>query len=286
MDARFKEIQGQILTKKAESSTLSALEVLTTSEVSLSGATSTSKVANWRLFVFVVAFAIWLHEKIVLKNAENSRPQNLPNYRQMVYNYVDGVPLIYSKGQFLFDTTGVEDLEERKIIKRCAILENNLGIIVKIATENNGVLEPVSSLQATRILKYLDQQTQPGVGVRLVNEPADKLRLNLTVYVDLNIIDLSTGKQLNLTNDVYPVRDAINDYLSNLEFDGAFVKSFFSTKIESSTGVKMATINSLEWKYASLPFQDAGVYKVPNSGYFKIDDADLTITYLSDADLE
>lgn len=286
MDARFNEIQQQIIDAKAQAPSLNALEVLTTSEQSLNNANSNSKVAIWRLVVWVVAFAIWLHEKIVEKNAANSRPQNSPNYRQMVLNYIDGVPLIHDGSQFVFDTTGVTDIEDRKIIKRCAILENNRGIVVKIATEIGGVLMPVNNDQAVRIMKYIDQQTQPGVPVRLINEPADNLKVNLKVYVDANVIDLETGKQLNVSGDVYPVNDAINAYLSELEFNGAFVASFFTEKIRQYPGITLVDLQLLEWKYASLPFINAGIYKISNSGYFKIAPEDLTIEYLSHAVLE
>lgn len=283
MDARFNEIQQQILEAKAQATSLSALEVLTTQEQTLNDATSTSKVAIWRLWVWIIAFAIWLHEQIVSKNAANSRPQNLPNYRTMVLSYIDGVPLIHDGSAFVFDTTGVTDVDDRKIIKRCAVLENNRGIVVKIATEVGGVLQPVSNEQATRIITYLNQQTQPGVPVRLINQPADDLKLNLTVYVDPLVIDLATGKQLNVSGDVYPVKDAIQNYLKNLEFNGGFVKNYFNNTIEDAPGVKLATIISLEWKYASLPFSDLGIYKIPNAGHFKIDDSNLTINYLSNA---
>ena len=286
MSRSLNEIQEQILQAKATASSLNALEVLTTSEQSLNDVTSSSKVSIWRLFVWMFAFAIWIHEQIVTKNAANSRPQNLPNYRDMVLSYIDGVPLVHSNGQFVFDTTGITDIEDRKIIKRCAILENNRGIVVKIATEVGGILQPVSTIQANRVIAYLNQQTQPGVAVRLINVVADKLKMNITFYVDPSVIDLDTGKQLNVTGDIYTAKDAIKNYLNKLEFNGGFVKSFFNTELESAAGVKIAKINLLEWKYASLPYVDAGIYRIPNSGYFEISDADLTINYLSNAVLE
>lgn len=230
-----------------------------------------------------IATSFFDHEQLVDANAANSRPQNLPNYRQMVLNYLDGLPLIFSNGQFVFNTAGVTDLETRNIIKRCAVLENNRGIVVKIAGENAGVLEPVTTVQAERILNYINQQTQPGVAVRLVNDVADNLKVTLTVYVDPNVIDLTTGRQLNVTGTVEPVKDAINSYLANLEFNGGFVRNYFSNTIEAATGVKVVTIDLLQWKYASLPFSDLGIYKIPNAGHFAIAPADLTINYLSDA---
>jgi hypothetical protein len=275
MSRSIREILEQILIAKSAVSTLSALEVLTASEQTLNDATSTSKVSSWRLFIWIIAYGIWNHERIVTLNAANSRPQNLPNYRDMVLSYIDGVLLVHSNGQFIFDTTGITDIEDRKIIKRCAI-----------ATEVGGVLQPVSNIQANRVLAYLNQQTQPGVAVRLINVAADKLKMDITFYVDPSVIDLDTGKQLNVTGDIYPAKDAIKNYLAKLEFNGGFVKSFFNTELESAAGVKIAKINSLEWKYASLPYVDAGIYRIPNSGYFENPEADLTINYLSNAVLE
>lgn len=286
MDARLNELQTQIVEAINEASSLPASEILTTSEMSLVDATSTSKLANWRQIVWVFANVFRTHEQIVTKNAENSRPQNVPNYTQMVYDFIDGVPIIHNGNAFVFDLTGIDNVEERKIVKRCAVKESNLGILVKVATEVGGVLQPLTTEQANRLYLYIDKNTQPGVGFRLINETADQLKLNLTVYVDPLTIELATGKQLNVTGDIYPVKDAINSYLAALEFNGGFVKNFFSKTIEKASGVKLATINLLQWKYASLPFQDLGIYRIPNSGHFKINDADLIINYLSYAVLE
>lgn len=286
MDTRFNEIQNEVITAINAVTSMPAAQVLTTSEQSLVSVNSGSKIANWRALVWVFSFVFRAHEKLVTKNAENSRPQNVPNYTQMVYDFIDGVPLIHNGSAFVFDITGVDNVEERKIIKRVAVKESALGILVKVATEVDGVLQPLTVDQATRAYVYINQNTQPGVGVKLINQVADKIRVNITAYVDPLIIDLNNGKQLNLNGDVFPVKEAINSYLSELEFNGGFVKNFFSKRIETADGVKLATINSLEWKDASLPFQDLGIYRIPNSGHFKIDEADLTINYLSYAVLE
>ena len=61
MGRTLQDIQKQIYDKIAETS-------------ALSGLTSTSKVAIWRLWVYIVSFALWVHEQVVETNAENSRP--------------------------------------------------------------------------------------------------------------------------------------------------------------------------------------------------------------------
>ncbi len=280
MDTRFNEIQQEILQAKSDASALNALEVLTTSEQTLNSATTTSKVAVWRLWVWIFAFVIWLNEKIVTQNALNSRPQNLPNFRAAVLNFRDGLDLVWKDGAFSYDLTSVTDAEERKIIDRCAVIESDDGeLVVKVATDNSGNLEPVTPAQKTRVLTYLKQIKVPGVKIRLINENADNLKASLTVYVDPLIIDLSTGQLLNTSDEVYPVKEAIKSYLENLEFNGAFVKDYFREEIKNAEGINLCVVDLLEWKFAAFPFTAIGEWKVPESGYFKIEETDLTINY-------
>ncbi|WP_264520398.1 hypothetical protein [Flavobacterium sp. N1994] len=287
MDARFREIQQIMLDKKAEASQLNALDVLTDSEITASGATSSSKVANWRLFIWIFSFSLWLHEKVVSSNAAKTRPQNIPNYQSMVMSYIDGCPIIWANNQFQFDTTGLTSAEvaSRMIIKRCAVLTTSRGILVKIATESGATTAPVTNDQAIAILYYINKNTQPGVNVTLINKAPDQIKLTIDVYIDPLIIEISTGKLKNTTEEIYPVKDAIKEYLRNLEFNGALSKSKLEDYIQKAAGVVDFQTLLLQWKYESLPFMDLGIYKIANSGHFEILDADLTINYKSNGTL-
>lgn len=230
----------------------------------------------------IVAFFIFFHEQIVAKNAENLRPQNLPNFIAAVLNFHDGLDLKWKDGQFQYDLTGVPDAEERKIIDRCAVLESADGeLVVKVATDNAGALEPVTSEQLERLSFYLQQKKVPGVSIRLINKEADLIKTTLRVYVDPLMIDLATGKQLNTSEEIYPVKEAIKEYLANLEFNGAFVTNFFTRAIEDKGGINLVAVDSMQWSFDAYPFMDFTDFKVPESGYFKINEENLTITYLS-----
>ena len=281
MARTFNEIQQTILTARDQAASLSALEVLTTAEQDLSGANSTSKVSIWRLWVWIFAFCLWVHEQIVERNALNSRPQNLPNFRQVVLNFLDGLSLVWIDGAFSYDTTGVPDVEARRIIDRCAVLESDDGeLVVKIATDAAGVLQPVTPAQEVRVLEYLQQIKVPGVRIRLINETPDLLKMTLTVYVDPLIIDLVDGRLLNTVETIFPVRAAIQSYLGNLEFNGAFVRDHFRAEVKAAVGIGLVVIDSLQWQADAFPFTDMGEWKIPEAGYYAINDADLTINYL------
>ncbi len=274
------DIQQQILDAKATASSLNALEVLTTSEQTLNTSNSTSKVAIWRLWVWIFAYTIWAHEKIVSKNAENSRPHTIRWYREMCLNFLDGLPLVWKDGQFKYDLTNVTDADVRQIIDRCAILESNNGeLVIKIATDIGGVLQPLTAPQLIRFKGYLQQIKDAGNRLRFINQPPDLLKINLTVKVDPLIIDLQTGQLLSSTTLVFPVKNAIDKYLANLEFNGAFVREFFRDELQRAEGVKLPIINDLKSQFAGFPFVPIAESKVPEAGYFAINNTDLTIVY-------
>ncbi|KFC59806.1 hypothetical protein FEM08_13170 [Flavobacterium gilvum] len=228
----------------------------------------------------IIAFILSFHEKIVETNANNTRPQNQQNLKQTMLDYHDGLDLVWINGGWQYDLTGVADAEERKIIDRCAVLESDEGLVFKVATDNAGNLEPVTPAQQIRIEAYIIKKKMPGVPFSLINQTADLIKANLTVYVNPLVIDLPTGKLLSATTDVYPVKDAIQLYLANLEFDGAFVKDFFRTTLKEAEGIELVVINSIQSKFAGFPFIDTGEWRIPDAGYFKLLDENLTITYL------
>lgn len=228
-----------------------------------------------------ISFAIYNHEQIVSQNAQNSRPHTIRWYKEQAEAFLDGLPLVWLDGQFQYDLSTVTDADVRQIIDRCAILESNDGeLVIKVATDNAGVIEPLTGPQLLRFQAYMQLIKDAGNSLVFVNQSADKLKITLTVQVDVSIIDLANGRLLSTTDVVYPVKDAIASYLDNLEFNGAFVKTFFIDSIQKAVGVINPVIDVLQWKYAGFDFVDFNQRKVPEAGYFKIDDVDLTINYV------
>lgn len=226
-----------------------------------------------------LSFVIYNHELIVTQNALNSRPHNLSWYKEKCLDFHDGFELIWLNGVYQYDASAPET---SKIIDQVAVLESNDGeLVVKVATNNDGVIEPLTEEQLIRFQNYISLIKDAGNRIIVVNQPADSLKLTLNVYVDVSIIDLETGKLLDVQEEVYPVKDAVEAYLENLEFNGAFVKEFFKNTLSQAKGVKLPLIDSAQWKYAAFEWSDFGEWKVPEAGYFKINPEDLTINYLS-----
>ncbi len=277
------EIQQEILNQKEEVDQLSALEILTTNEKqTLEGKlTSTSKTAIWRLWVYIVATAIWMHEKIVERNALLSRPHTLSWYREQAFNYIAGAPLIWEEGYFQFDTTKINNIENAKIIKHCAISErlyddvfgdindpnntnpptqntealikeyyyNQVGIVtMKVAKRVDGLPKALTTPERQAFQYYMNQVKDAGTQIRIVSTTGDKIRIELDVYVDPLAIYTKGENEGKLIKDLSrkPVEDTIKNYIETLEFNGAFVPTFLIDSIQKEEGVQLPILRKIK----------------------------------------
>lgn len=337
------EIQNEILAEKKK-------------QPLLNGLTNTSKTSIWNLWINIVATAIWVHEKIVEKNALISRPHTLNWYRDQALNFHYGVPdsnsgmpLIWKDGAYQFDTTGLNDtqIEDSKIIKHCAVSEIDLETILKPRKEPEEIFSDyfhnkvgvvfikVATLKGDKISKldqgnelyafkeYISKIKDAGNQVYITSDDGDILKLKLNVYVDpLSIyinpkdIEYYQLKSLNrelvkgerdkldnyektlvtkpldsrngsfiFDNTASPVLDAVKDHLKNIEFNGAFVKTFLVDAIQEVPGVKIPIVTNV--KTLATKFQDSDLvdvsnleYFIPQAGYFDLDVLDVEINYI------
>jgi len=335
------EIQNEILIEKGK-------------QPSLNGLTE-SKTGIWKLWINIVATAIWVHEKIVEKNALISRPHTLNWYREQALNFHYGMPLdpdssngmslIWKDGLYQFDTTGLTDteIEDSKIIKHCAVSEidletvikpnkeieeifsdyfhNKVGVVfIKVATVKD---EKISRIDVPNELfafkEYIAKIKDAGNQVYITSDQGDNLKLTLNVYIDpLSIyidpkdieyyqlkslsreLTQEETDQLNhyvfnprngsliLNSEEFPVLDAVKDHLKNIEFNGAFVKTYLVDAIQKAQGVKIPILKKVETAWATNPGDEpenpADVtrieYFIPNAGYFDMDTLQVEVNYI------
>lgn len=267
MARKLEEIQNQMLETVANDAVLSTK------------LTSTSRVAVWRLLIYVVAMAIWVHEQIVELNAENSRPHTKRWYREQSLAFMDGHPLIWKDGRFTYDTSGMtaQQIAQAKKVSHVAIAETANGILViKTATNGANGTEPLPMATHGRFTSYMGQIKDAGNRLEYINQAADHLQLDLTVWVGDMAIDIVTGERLD-TPGTFPVEDACKDYLNSLEFNGAFVKTFLVDALQKVDGVFIPKVDSLKHRVLVNPFEAVAEYILPFSGHFEY--FNLNITY-------
>lgn len=271
------EIQESILLKKSQTESLSALEVLTTSEQNtLSNLTSTSKVAIWRLWVFIQAFAIWLHEgifethkieieELIALNKVHTRKW----YRDKILNFQYGFDLDGESDRY--DNTGIDtaDILDSKIIKQASVEEVAGELRIKVATQIGDELQPIDTDQFNALRQYIALVKDAGTKIRLISRPADQMKAEIDIYFDPLILN-GLGQRLDGTNDT-PVQDAIKDYLYRLEFNGEFIKTKLTDYVQTVAGVQMPVFKQIWTKYGTYGYNLIDETYIADSGYMVLD---------------
>ncbi|WP_407512796.1 nucleotidyltransferase [Elizabethkingia miricola] len=257
----------------------------------LSGLTSNSKAAVWRLLFYIVAFAIYTHEQIFdfHKNElsdllKQEKVHTLLWYRNKARDFQYAFSLLPDSDQF--DNTGKtdEEIEASKIIKYAAISEDSeeSRLILKIATEIGGKLAPITEDQTESFKQYVKEYRDAGVKITVINYLPDILTLNLKIFRDSKILDENGYHKLRGNR---PVNDAINDFMKELPFNGELMLNKLIDKLQSVDGVIDPWLFNVESKWIDEGKGGYGDYvpiqisKIPESGYFEVDWENTIIKY-------
>lgn len=279
MARTIEEIHSKILTAIASDQVLSTQ------------LTSTSKVAVFRLFAYIIASSIWLLESIFdnhkkeIDTALYEQKSGTPRwYRNMSLAFQYGFDLLEDSDKF--DNTGYTDdqIEASKIIKYCSVKESieSNRLTIKVAGESGDALQPLDDTQITAFLQYMSEVKYAGVKLNVVNNPADKLLLNMQIYRDVLVID---ENGVSILNGDKPVEKAIRSYMKTLPFDGVLVLNDLIAHLRAVEGVDDANITIATSSFydtatsSYTAFQPINVKTIPIAGYFEIENFK-TVTYV------
>lgn len=262
-----------------------------TQEPALNELNSTSKVAIWRLWVYIIAVAIWSLEKIfdlhradIDKRLAELKPHTARWYRSKALAFQYGFDLLPDSDKFNNTGHTEEQIEASKIVKYSAVVEspNEGRLIVKIAGEQGEQLQPITDAQKQAFEAYLQEIKDAGVRLSVVNYKPDILHLRMKIVYDPLMLD-SNGQ--SITNAFKPVERAIKDYLKNLPFNGELVLAHLIDALQQAEGVKIPHLVLAQSKNINSggeygAFEMIEISKIPTAGYFTIDNFN-DITYIS-----
>jgi hypothetical protein len=230
-------------------------------------------------FLFeIVATAIYLHEQIFAQHTieideiiRNQKTGRLPWYREMALKFQYGFNLVADRDYY--DNTGIDDalVASSKIIKYAAAneAEQSSRVILKIAGSDG----PVTDEQKTAFAAYVDEFKIAGTEVTIINYLPDRLYLSIQVKRDAQVL---TETGMSALNGNYPVNEAIEEYLTELPFNGELKLSALVDKIQLVPGVLDVTVLSAETAWINPEVNDYGepqpvfIAKIPESGYFEV----------------
>ena len=259
----------------------------------LSVLSSTSKTAIWRLWLYVVAFAIWTMENLfdTHKAEVNSilselKPHTKRWYRNKALAFQYGFDLYDDTDIFITEGVSEEQIIASKIIKYAAVTEatNESRLIVKIANEDdNGELSPISEGQKESFDAYIDEIRDAGVKITIINFLPDILRMHIQIYYDALVL---TNSGVSISSGKKPVEIALKEFMKELPFDGELILNSLEDKLQNTEGVKKVKLVSIASSWINNEgtqygnFENISVSKIPTSGYFKIENFD-NIQYIA-----
>lgn len=246
---------------------------------------STSKTAVWRLWLYVVAYAIWVlevlfdvHKQEVSDALLQLKPHTARWYRNKALAFQFGFDLYADTDVFNNESYNEEQISASKIIKYAAVTEatNESRLIIKIATEDgNAELSPILPGQKESFDAYIEEIRDAGVKITTINYLPDILRLHIKIYYDPLVL---TSSGVSILTAKKPVEIALKEFMKELPFDGELILSSLVDKLQQTEGVDIPHLVSAasSWidgegsDYGS--FENISVKKIPISGYFKIED--------------
>ncbi|MFC0344060.1 nucleotidyltransferase [Epilithonimonas hispanica] len=273
-------IYADLLAKKEADENLNALS-------------STSKVAIWRLWLWIFAYGSFILETIfdthkaeVSEALTQLKPHTLRWYRNKVLQFQFCFDLIEDSDVFDNGSATDEEIEASKIIKYSAVTESTTEsrLIVKIATEDaNGVLAPIPDEVYPSFSAYMEEIKDAGVKITVINYLPDILRLQMQIYYDPLLL---TADGVYIRTGRKPVEDALNEFMKELPFNGELILASLVDKLQVTEGVKIPHLVNAQSKWIGAGgisygnFENIAVKKIPTSGYFQIENFD-NITYVA-----
>jgi len=280
MTPTINDIKGQILSKKAEYESLNGLD-------------STSKVAVYNLWAYIVASVIWVlyqfHDLYTQETDAKIKAQKVYSllwFRDKALDYRHGHPLVKEGYNLVYDDTGYtdEEIEDAKVVKRAAVIElevtNRTILFVKCATEIDGDLAKLTDPQKQGVVDYFKRIKPAGTKLEVFSDTADDLKLTIDFFYDPLVLT-ETGARIDGTNNT-PVQNAIRDYLKNLRFNGEFSVSELEDILQALSGCsdREAYITNAEANFQTpVNWEVVNDIYIANSGYMDITDVNLVINF-------
>lgn len=248
--------------------------------------TTWSVVNLQRLIIYIFSVCQFVLENLfdVFKSEVNTTIKNLKPgtkswYKTMVLNFQYGYDLPVDSDTY--DNTGLTqaEIDDSKIVKYVAVTDRGEIVTIKVAKLSGTDLVPLSSGELAALQAYVAKIKYGGVFISIINEPADSLKLNITINYLPMILD-SNG--INISSGFETVKIAIDTYLKNIDFDGQFAPQDLVDALQKVEGVNYATPSLVQVKAdAGASYENVEVYYNPAAGYLRfINPTHLNITYV------
>jgi hypothetical protein len=287
MARTIEEIYNSLNQAKANMQELHAFVVdnkpgytLDNAETLLADLTSQSKVAIWRIWLWLMAVASWMIEVLFDRHKEeveniitSKRPHTLRWYAEESKKFQYGYSF-----EWLGETFGyAADQPAARIITYASASEAGDKVRIKVATGERPDIKPLPVPQLAAFIDFWAKWKDAGVKLEIVSLPADEIKVNMKIVRDRMVLD--SNNKLLRDSAINPVENAIAMFGAGLEFDGLLRISKLLDAIQSAEGVIDVQINAAWHRPAGGTWETINMSVMPASGYFSLDTDNSIIIY-------
>jgi hypothetical protein len=278
INAIYEEIRGEAITLATAANNQSLIDMLN----------NTSKVAIWKILFYSVAFGINVLEnafdllKIIIDELiAQKKPHSARWYAEKAKLYQYGFNLIQQSDEY--NNSGLTDTQiaAARIVSHAAVVEQDRGIRIKVAKTVGDALAALNGGELASFTAYMEQVKDAGVKLRITSAVADDLKASLRIFYNPLVLS-GTGARIDGT-DMQPVQNAFKEYLKNLPFNGLFVPALMVDQLQKVDGVVIVKDDSWMARYGALDYSTIDVEYLPDAGYLRIADQDLSIQFIPHA---
>lgn len=248
MARTINQIQQQIITEK-------------NTHTELSGLNSPSQTSIWVLWTYIMAVAIYVQEGLwdIFQSNLETQIANTPAWtdawvhsQTFKFQYDSTNPQVLQFDSNFVPTYPVVDTT-KQIITRASVKTLPTKIVsVKVAKSNPP--QALSAPELTSFKGYLDNISPAGVQYKAVSLNPDQILIGATIYYN--------GQYSATIQSA--VKNAINNYLANVPFDGVIKISAIEDTIQSVAGVTDVVMNNVAIRADGVPFANT-TYLVQNN---------------------
>jgi hypothetical protein len=282
MARSIQTIYDEIIAEKNNNAALNGLQPnIDDSQTLLDDLNTTSKVAIWRLWAFVIAVAINIHENVwdLFRAEIETRAEEVPTgtplwYHNEALKFQYGYSLEWSGTQYNYPTLD----EVAQIVKLVAVVDAGFQVRIKAAKlDGSGNPEALSGAELSAFQGYILKIKFAGTATSITSGPADDLKVDYFIQYDPLL--LAPDGSLLTDPSTFPVKDAINAYAEGLPFNGVLSLMALTDAVQQAQGVKDVTLNDAQAKFGALSYSSINKQYTPDAGYLLLDEINSVITY-------
>lgn len=210
-----------------------------------------SKVSIENILFYTVAAVIYALESMfdafradVEQRISDAVVASIPWYHKICLEFQYGDDLVYDENTCEYHYTEVD--EAKRVIKYASVRDNASGVDILVSADDNGTPKALSDDVLTVFKKYLNARKPAGVLADIHSYEPDYLRISMRVQYDPMV--LNTNGSLITDPQVYPVEQAISDYVLGIVYGGVLNKTKLVDAVQSATGVVDVILDNMATK--------------------------------------